>query len=272
MPYIGIDFGTSNSVVAAFQYGQAEVIPNKEGLKWTPSVVTLRRDGTLALGQEAKETFDEQRSIRSIKRILGSPERVPLLNQNLRPEQIAVMLFSMLKKDAEQQLNETIQKSVVTIPANSKGLARHATKLCAGAAGMQVLTLINEPTAAAICYGLNAQEDQTVLVYDFGGGTLDVTVLRIHHGIFEEISSKGIGKLGGDDLDVLLGNVIAKRFQDKTGYDILNSPYKQQFMLAVEKAKIELSSHETVVARKAELVPERHLSLEEEIDRQSFEK
>src|SRR5205085_1477213 len=156
--------------------------------------------------------------------------------------------------------------------ANSKGLARHATKLCAGAAGLQVLTLINEPTAAAITYGLNAQEDQTVLVYDFGGGTLDVTVLRIHHGIFEEISSKGIGKLGGDDLDLELGKVLAERFEKKTGFDVLNSPYKQQFMLAVEKAKIELSTEEVVIARKAELVPERHLSLEEEIDRHTFER
>ena len=272
MPYIGIDFGTSNSVVANFQFGHAEVLPNHEGQKWTPSVVTLRRDGSLSFGQEAKENFDEQRSIRSIKRILGTPERVPLVGQNLRTEQIAVMLFSMLKRDAEKALNEPFTKAVVTIPANSKGLARHATKLCAGAAGMQVLTLINEPTAAAICYGLNAQQDQTVLVYDFGGGTLDVTILRIHHGVFEEISSKGIGKLGGDDLDAILGNLLAKRFQEKTGFDILNSPYKTQFMLAVEKAKIELSSHTSTIARKAELVPERHLSLEEEIDRQTFEK
>jgi molecular chaperone DnaK len=272
MPYIGIDFGTSNSVVANFQYGKAEVIPNHEGLKWTPSIVTLRRDGTLAFGQEAKENFDEQRSIRSIKRILGTPERVPLIGQNLRTEQIAVMLFSLLKKDAEQSLGETITKAVVTIPANSKGLARHATKLCAGAAGMQVLTLINEPTAAAICYGLNAQQDQTVLVYDFGGGTLDVTVLRIHHGVFEEISSKGISKLGGDDLDLELAKVLAERFQQKTGYDILNSPYRQQFMLAVEKAKIDLSTEPAAVARKAALVPERQLSLEEEIDRAEFEK
>src|SRR5262245_36645760 len=272
MPYIGIDFGTSNSVVANFQFGHAEVIPNQEGGKWTPSVVTMRRDGSLAFGQEAKENFDEQRSIRSIKRILGTPERVPLVGQNLRTEQIAVMLFSLLKRDAETSLGATITKAVVTIPANSKGLARHATKLCAGAAGMQVLTLINEPTAAAITYGLNAQSDQTVLVYDFGGGTLDVTVLRIHHGIFEEISSKGIGKLGGDDLDMILANVLAKRFQDKTGYDILNSPHKQQFMLAVQKANVDLSSQEAVVARNAALVPERHLSLEEEIDRQTFEK
>jgi molecular chaperone DnaK len=272
MAYIGIDFGTSNSVVANFQYGHAEVVPNQEGQKWTPSVVTLRRDGSLAFGQEAKENFDEQRSIRSIKRILGTPERVPLVGQNLRTEQVAVMLFSLLKRDAEQGLKETITKAVVTIPANSKGLARHATKLCAGAAGLQVLTLINEPTAAAITYGLNAQEDQTVLVYDFGGGTLDVTVLRIHHGIFEEISSKGIGRLGGDDLDAVLANVLAKRFQEKNGYDLLNSPYKQQFMLAVERAKIDLSTEPTTVARKAELVPERHLSLEEEIDRATFER
>jgi molecular chaperone DnaK len=272
MPYIGIDFGTSNSVVANFQYGQAEVVSNHEGQKWTPSIVTLRRDGTLAFGQEAKENFDEQRSIRSIKRILGTPERVPLVGQNLRTEQIAVMLFSLLKKDAEQALRESFTKSVVTIPANSKGLARHATKLCAGAAGMQVLTLINEPTAAAICYGLNAQDDQQVLVYDFGGGTLDVTILRIHHGIFEEISSKGIGKLGGDDIDDAMAKVLADRFQEKTGYDILNSPYKQRFMLAVEKAKIDLSTGTSAVARQAELVPERHLSLEEEIERPAFER
>jgi molecular chaperone DnaK len=272
MPYIGIDFGTSNSVVANFQFGQAEVVPNHEGQKWTPSIVTMRRDGTLAFGQEAKENFDEQRSIRSIKRILGTPERVPFVGQNLRTEQIAVMLFGLLKRDAETLLHESFTKAVVTIPANSKGLARHATKLCAGAAGMQVLTLINEPTAAAICYGLNAQDDQTVLVYDFGGGTLDVTILRIHHGIFEEISSKGIGKLGGDDIDAALGKHIADRFREKTGFDVMNSPYKQQFMLAVERAKIDLSGEQVAVARKAELVPERHLSLEEEIDRGSFER
>ncbi len=272
MPYIGIDFGTSNSVVANFHYGQAEVVPNHEGQKWTPSIVTLRRDGTLAFGQEAKENFDEQRSIRSIKRILGTPERVPLVGQNLRTEQIAVMLFSLLKKDAEQTLNESFTKAVVTIPANSKGLARHATKLCAGAAGLQVLTLINEPTAAAICYGLNAQDDQTILVYDFGGGTLDVTVLKIHHGIFEEVASKGIGKLGGDDIDAAVAKVLAERFQNKTGFDILNSPYKQQFMLAIERAKIDLSTEQMAVARKAELVPERHLSLEEEIGRGEFER
>src|SRR5262245_43351854 len=271
MPYIGIDFGTSNCVVANFQYGQAEVIPNQEGHRWTPSVVTLRRDGTLAFGQEAKENFDENRSIRSIKRLLGTPERVPLVGQNLRTEQIAVMLFSLLKRDAEARLGEPFYKAVVTIPANSKGLARHATKLCAGAAGLQVLTLINEPTAAAICYGLDARNEPTVLVYDFGGGTLDVTILKVHHGIFEEISSKGIQKLGGDDIDVELAKFLGQRFHQQTGFDVLNSPYRQRFLLAVEKAKIQLSSERTVAVRSPELVPERHLNLEDEIERSTFE-
>src|ERR1700688_4996050 len=114
MPYIGIDFGTSNTVAASFQFGHAEVVPNHEGQKWTPSVVTMRRDGSLSFGQEAKENFDEQRSIRSIKRILGSGERVPFVGQNLRTEQVAVMLFSLLKKDAEKALNEAFTKAVVT--------------------------------------------------------------------------------------------------------------------------------------------------------------
>jgi molecular chaperone DnaK len=272
MPYIGIDFGTSNSVVADFRYGQAEVVPNREGQRCTPSVVTLRRDGTLAFGREARENFDEQRSLRSVKRLLGSPQRVPLLGQSLRAEQVAVMLFSLLKKDAEEVLGEPFTKAVVTVPANSKGLARHATKLCAGAAGLQVLTLINEPTAAAICYGLNAQEEQTVLVYDFGGGTLDVTVLRLHHGVFEEVSSKGIGQLGGDDFDLALAEELARRFRAKTGYDVLNSPYRQPFLLAAERAKVDLSTERVTVARRPGLVPERHLSLEEEVDRETFER
>jgi molecular chaperone DnaK len=271
MAYVGIDFGTSNSVVAQFSFGRAEVLPNHEGHLWTPSIVTLRRDGSLAFGQEAKETFDENRSIRSIKRLLGSLEKVNLVGQPLRAEQVAVMLFSLLKKDAEAALNEAFHKVVVTIPANSKGLARNATKLCAGAAGMQVLTLINEPTAAAISYGINTRDDQTILVYDFGGGTFDVTVLRIHHGIFEELTSKGVGKLGGDDIDLLLGQIVAARFQQKTGYDILNSPYRTPFLLAVEKGKIDLSTAASTFIRHPLLVPDRQLSLEEELDRHTLE-
>src|SRR5262245_51573225 len=161
MPYIGIDFGTSNSVVADFQFGRAVVLPNHEGHTATPSVVTMRRDGSLAFGSEAKENFDESRSIRSIKRVLGSAARVKLTGKDLRAEQVAVMLLSLLRRDAEAVVKQPIQKAVVTVPANSKGLARRATKLCAGAAGLQPLTLINEPTAAAICYGLDAQADQT---------------------------------------------------------------------------------------------------------------
>src|SRR5262249_39423934 len=176
------------------------------------------------------------------------------------------------KRGPEHIAHGTSPTAAIPPPATSRGPTRPATNPCAGAAGIQALTLIKKPTAAAITYGLNAQDDQTVLVYDFGGGTLDVTILRIHHGIFEEISSKGIGKLGGDDVDTAVGKWVAERFNEKTGFDILNSPYKQQFMLAVEKAKIDLSSEQTAVARKAELVPERHLSLEEDIDRGQFER
>ena len=270
MQYVGIDFGTSNSVMAYFHYGQAEVIPSQDGQKWTPSVVTMRRDGSLAFGQEAKENFDEQRSIRSIKRILGTPERVPLVGQNLRTEQIAVMLFSLLKRDAEKVLNEPFSKAVVTIPANSKGLARHATKLCAGAAGLQVLTLINEPTAAAICYGLNAEQDQTVLVYDFGGGTLDVTILRIHHGVFEEISSKGISKLGGDDLDELLGQLIARRFSGKNR--LRHSPFAVPDAVHVGRGRADRAVHAANhYVPQGRAGPRQH-HLEEEIDRQTLER
>ncbi|MFL5327533.1 MAG: Hsp70 family protein [Gemmataceae bacterium] len=271
MAYIGIDFGTSNSVVADFRFGKPIVLPDPEGRLATPSVVSLRRDGSIAIGQEAKEIYDERRSIRSIKRALGTAERLTLAGQDVRPEQVAVMLFSMLKRSAEAALKQPVQKAVITIPANSKGLARHATKLCAGAAGFQVLTLINEPTAAAICYGLNSRYDQRVLVYDFGGGTLDVTVLRVHHGIFEEIGSKGIGRLGGDDADQLLAELIAERFRRKTGYDILGSPYRTSFLLAVERAKIDLSFAPTALARRPMLVPERKLSLEEPVSREEYE-
>jgi molecular chaperone DnaK len=272
MPYIGIDFGTSNSVVADFQYGKPVVLPNHEGQQATPSVVTLRRDGSLAFGQEAKENFEENRSIRSVKRVLGSGTRVPLVGKEMRPEQVATMLFSLIKRDAEAIVKQPIAKAVVTIPANSKGLARHATKLCAAAAGLQVLTLINEPTAAAICYGLDSHTEQTVLVYDFGGGTLDVTILKVHHGIFEEVGSKGIGKLGGDDMDDALGTYLADRFEQKTGYDILRSPYATPFMLAVERAKITLSGEKTAVAWAPGLVPEKRLSLEEPIERVEMER
>ena len=137
-------------------------------------------------------------------------------------------------------------------------------------ASLQVLTLINEPTAAAMSYGLNADEEQTILVYDFGGGTLDVTILRIHHGIFEEISSKGVGKLGGDDIDLLLAQHLAERFQ-QDGLPQSEFPL-QQFQRAVEEGRKLVSSEPFVVARRAALVPERHLNLEEEIDRSSFER
>ena len=272
MPYIGIDFGTSNSVVANFQYGQAEVVPNHEGQKWTPSIVTLRRDGTLAFGQEAKENFDENRSIRSIKRILGTPERVPLVGQNLRTEQIAVMLFSLLKKDAEQVLSETLQQGRRDHPRQLQGPGppcHQAVRRCRGLAGADAH---------------QRADGGRHLLWSERPGRSDRAGLRLRrrhprrdHPAHPSRHLRGSGQQGHRQARrrrhrPALGKVIADRFQEKTGYDILNSPYKQQFMLAVERAKIELSSEQTAVARKAELVPERHLSLEEEIDRGTFER
>ena len=241
MPYIGIDFGTSNSVVANFQFGQAEVVPNHEGQKWTPSVVTLRRDGTLAFGQEAKENFDEQRSIRSIKRILGTPERVPLVGQNLRTEQIAVMLFSLLKKDAEQDLGETFTKAVVTIPANSQGT---------GPARHQAVRRGRRPAGADAHQRADRRRH---LLRAERPGRPDRPGLRLRrrhprrdHPPHPSRHLRGNQQQGHRQARRRRprrcpGQVLAERFQEKTGYDILNSPYKQQFMLAVEKAKIELS-------------------------------
>ena len=199
---------------------------------------------------------------------------MPFVGQNLRTEQIAVMLFSLLKKDAEQVLAASRSpRPSSPSPPTRKGLARHATKLCAGAAGMQVLTLINEPTAAAICYGLNAQDDQTVLVYDFGGGTLDVTILRIHHGIFEEISSKGIGKLGGDDIDAALGKHHRRPLPARRPASTSSTrPTSSSSCSPSRRPRSTCPAEHVAVARKAELVPERHLSLEEEIDRGTFER
>ena len=166
MPYIGIDFGTSNSVVANFQYGQADVLPNSEGAKWTPSVVTMRRDGSLSFGQEAKENFDEERSIRSIKRILGSGERVPFVGQTLRTEQIATMLFTKLKLDAKKANDGFLS---VSSPSRRTPKDSAMPQAVHGPQGW-VLTLINEPTAAAICYHKPAGSDGARLRH--GGGAL----------------------------------------------------------------------------------------------------
>lgn len=272
MAYVGIDFGTSNSVVADFRFGKPVVLRDAEGRATTPSVVTLRRDGSIAIGQEAKEAFDERRSIRSVKRVLGQQGRVRLAGKEIRPEQVAVMLFSMLRRGAEAALSQAVTHAVITVPANSKGLARHATKMCASAGGVRPLALINEPTAAAIAYGLHLRQDHHVLVYDFGGGTLDVTVLRIHHGVFEEIGSKGIGLLGGDDADELLAEMLAERFRAKTGYEVLTSPHRTAFMLAVERAKFELSDSDVATAHRPRLVPELGLDLEEVVTREQYER
>ena len=240
MPYIGIDFGTSNSVVANFQFGQAEVLPNHEGQQ--VDAVRRHRSAATARSPSARKPRKTSTSSGPSARSSASsalPNEFRSSARNCGTEQIAVMLFTLLKSDAEAVLKQPIQKAVVTIPANSKGLARHATKLCAGAPGCRCSRSSTSRRPPPSATDSIARTNQTVLVYDFGGGTLDVTILSVHHGIFEEVGSKGIGKLGGDDLDNALAIYLADRFQEKTGYDILGSPYRTAFLTAVERAKID---------------------------------
>jgi molecular chaperone DnaK len=231
----------------------------------------MQANGTLAFGQKAKKNFDEQRSIRSIKSVLCSPKRALPVDWNITAEQIAIMLFRLLKQGAATTLGQQFSKAVITVPANSTGLTRHATRLCAGAAGIQVLALVNEATAAAISYGLDCETDQNVLVYDLGGRTLDVTILHVHDGNFEVVSNVSIA-LGGDDIDRVIATHIAGRFESRCGYDIMSSRWKQRFMLAVEEAKIQLSDQRSAMVRVEGELAAPHSNLAEEIDRKTVER
>jgi molecular chaperone DnaK len=271
-PIIGIDFGTSNSVICEWRDGKAHVVPNDFGEGTTPSVVTLDEAGVLQFGKIAREQFLPGRSIRSIKRVLGSESTLSLGGQELRPEIIAASLFRKLKQDAEARLHAPVTKAVITVPANSKGLQRTATKVCAQVAGLQVLTLINEPTAAAMAYGVDLTQTQNLLVYDFGGGTFDVTILKVHHGLFEELASKGVRFLGGDDIDqALLAWVVERQSADVAAE--LAKPehvyWAQRLTLACEDAKIALGAADTATVRIAGFLGTSNL--EQVITRADFE-
>lgn len=247
MNYIGIDFGTTNSVVADFT-GYARVLRRSDD-DVVPSVVCLRSDGTLAIGQDAKEMFLGDNGIRSIKTFLGRGDSVRIGDDVFKPVELAGSIFRKLKTIAEENLGETVTRAVVTVPANSKGLQRQDTKIAAGIAGLRVLTLINEPTAAAMAYGLGAEREQKILVYDFGGGTFDVTILKIHHGVFEELASKGIGQLGGDDIDKRLAEYVREECL-RDGIDIpVGSRHFRELELVCERAKIRLSEAEMATVR-----------------------
>lgn len=255
--YLGIDFGTTNSVVAALVEEPARlarrVVPSELGEERTPSAVAVDRQGFWRFGRAAREA-DTPDKLLSVKRRLGSGDRLALGSRRCPPEGVAALLFRHLANRAEAVLGEPARAAVVTVPANSKGLQRAATKAAATAAGLRVLNLINEPTAAAMAYGLGqgSEADLRLLVYDFGGGTFDVTVLRIHHGIFEELASRGLRRCGGDDIDTALAACLRQR---ELPDEALPPIADLRLRLACEEAKIALGERPTARVDLEELTP-----------------
>lgn len=249
MPAVGIDFGTTNSLVARLHDGRAEAIPLDDvPMNWAEpgfdrvmaSVMSLRPDGSLSFGWEAK--LDDGEKIEAVKRALAAQDSIEVGGAYVLVEELSAAFFAKLREQAMRRAGIQFDQAVVTIPANSPGIARYRTRICAGMAGIQVLALLNEPTAAAMAFGRTLERDQNVLVVDWGGGTLDVTLLEIVDGVFLEKSSKGVHRLGGKDFDSAFASEIAGRIADS---DKWSRTERESFRRDVEWAKIRLSSQET---------------------------
>jgi molecular chaperone DnaK len=243
---VGIDLGTTNSVVAVLEGGEPTVIPNAEGSRTTPSVVAFAKGGEVLVGEVAKRqaVTNVERTIRSVKRHMGSDWKVRIDDKDYRPQQISAFVLQKLKRDAEAYLGEQVTHAVVTVPAYFSDAQRQATKEAGEIAGLTVDRIINEPTAAALAYGLDkTDQDQTILVFDLGGGTFDVSLLEIGDGVFEVKATNGDNKLGGDDWDSRIVDWLVKQFKNKNGTDLSQDKIaRQRLQEAAEKAKIELSS------------------------------
>ncbi|MCL6091425.1 MAG: molecular chaperone DnaK [Actinobacteria bacterium] len=242
---VGIDLGTTNSVVAVLEGGEPTVIPNTEGSRTTPSVVGFSKSGEVLVGEVAKRQAitNPERTIRSVKRHMGDNSwRINIDGKGYSPQEISARILQKLKRDAEGYLGTTITQAVITVPAYFDDAQRTATKEAGQIAGLEVLRIINEPTAAALAYGLDKEEEQTVLVFDLGGGTFDVSILEISEGIFQVKSTSGNTHLGGDDWDQRIIDWLVKSFKDTEGVDLGNDKMAlQRLQEAAEKAKIELS-------------------------------
>ncbi len=240
---IGIDLGTTNSCVAFLEGGEPVVIPNSEGMRTTPSVVAFK-DGERMVGNIAKRQAitNPDRTIASIKRDMGSSRKVHIEGKDYTPQEISAMILQKLKTDAEAYLGETISQAVITVPAYFTDSQRQATKDAGRIAGLEVLRIINEPTAAALAYGMDKENNQKILVYDLGGGTFDVSILEIGDGVFQVLATAGNNRLGGDDFDQLIMNYIADDFKKNNGIDLRQDKMAlQRLKEAAEKAKIDLS-------------------------------
>jgi molecular chaperone DnaK len=241
---IGIDLGTTNSCVAVMEGGEPVVIPNPEGNRTTPSVVAFSKTGERLVGQVAKRqaVTNPERTVISIKRDMGSNKKVDIDAKQFTPQEISAMVLQKLKTDAESYLGETVTQAVITVPAYFSDAQRQATKDAGKIAGLEVLRIINEPTAAALAYGLDKENDQKILVFDLGGGTFDVSILEIGDGVFEVLATSGNNRLGGDDFDQRVIDWLANEFKRDNGIDLRNDKMAaQRLKEAAEKAKIELS-------------------------------
>lgn len=250
---LGIDLGTTNSVVSYLQAdGQVKVIPNPEGTMTTPSVVAFKGNGEEIVGNAAKrQVVTNPDTVSSIKRKMGSAEKVHInaTKKDYTPQEISAKVLAYMKKYAEENIGHKIEKAVITVPAYFNDAQRQATKDAGQIAGLDVVRIINEPTAAALAYGLDKEKSEKILVYDLGGGTFDVSILDIGDGTFEVISTAGDNKLGGDDWDHVVADWIKAQIKIEHGLDITDKMAQQRFLDAAEKAKIELSSSlETIIS------------------------
>ena len=241
---IGIDLGTTNSCVAVMEGGEAVVIPNAEGNRTTPSVVAFSKSGERMVGQTAKRQAitNPDRTIASIKREMGSDHRVNIDGKSYTPQEISAMILQKLKSDAEAYLGQPVTEAVITVPAYFTDAQRQATKDAGKIAGLDVKRIINEPTAAALAYGVDKEQTQKIMVYDLGGGTFDVSILEIDDGVIEVLATAGNNRLGGDDFDQCIMKYLVSEFKRTDGIDLSGDKVAMQRLKeAAEKAKIELS-------------------------------
>ena len=245
---IGIDLGTTNSCVAVMEGGKPVVITNAEGMRTTPSVVAFTKTGERVIGEPAKRqaVTNAEKTISSIKRHMGTNYKVNIDGKNYSPQEISAMVLQKLKSDAENYLGESVTEAVITVPAYFNDAQRQATKDAGKIAGLDVKRIINEPTAAALSYGLDNENEQTVMVYDLGGGTFDVSIIEIGDGVIEVLSTAGDNKLGGDDFDNVITQYMLDEFKKAEGVDLSGDKMAMQRLKeAAEKAKKELSSATT---------------------------
>ena len=241
---IGIDLGTTNSCVAVMEGGEPVVIPNAEGSRTTPSVVAFSKNGERLVGQIAKRqaVTNPENTVISIKRKMGTSEKVNIDGEQFSPQEISAMILQKLKADAENYLGQKVTQAVITVPAYFSDSQRQATKDAGKIAGLEVLRIINEPTAAALAYGMDKEQDQKIMIYDLGGGTFDVSILDIGDGVFEVLSTNGNTHLGGDDFDQKIIDYLIAEFKKDQGIDLsTDKAAMQRLKEAAEKAKIELS-------------------------------